>query len=252
MGNRVCHAQDGNYADHRCVGTLAVRSRKRAYACTLPSTLGRRDIWVRTPMARGVAGDPIDVGNCVNGRTNAARRAVVLLDATGDLFSSARGPSTFRCQVPGCPRSSPARVSHFHDCNLFGHCRSVHHASAVTRIRSNPFGPRSGASLSFLLHQRDALRVLRRDLEASCLLTAPSNLCSEEPLMAFRVFCAISTLAERCIPDFLNDLCSRFFCTHEVGVDISNADEEALRRLPQLSRVPVLRAWAAHHHQIFT
>src|SRR5262249_875792 len=72
----------------------------------------------------------------------------------------------------------------------------------------------------------------------------------EKPLMPCGIFCGISTLAERCIREFLNDSCSSFLCAFEVLVNASNVDEEALCCLPKFSRILVVRTGAAHHHKV--
>src|SRR5215469_14298136 len=69
--------------------------------------------------------------------------------------------------------------------------------------------------------------------------------------MSLWIFGAISTLAERCIPNFLNDLCSRFLCALEVFVNFGNVDEEALCGLPEFSRILVSRTGTTHHHKVF-
>lgn len=85
---------------------------------------------------------------------------------------------------------------------------------------------------------------------ASSALTPFLNVRSEEPLMAFGIFCSITTLIEGCIADFLNDLCSIFLCALEVFINLENVDEKALRRLPEFSRVLVIGTGTAHHHEV--
>src|SRR5215469_4277052 len=68
--------------------------------------------------------------------------------------------------------------------------------------------------------------------------------------MAFRILRAISTLAERCIREVLNNPCSSFLCAFKVLVNASNIDEKALCCLPEFSRILVVRTRAAHHHKV--
>ena len=117
------------------------------------------------------------------------------------------------------------------------------------RWERRPIGAMPGA------HIREHLRIViffPTDPSTQGFLTILSRLRSEEPLMSLGVFGPVSTLAKRSIPDFLNDLCSSLLCTHEVCVNVGNVDEEALRCMPELSRVLVVRARAAHHHQILS
>src|SRR5262250_1522018 len=73
---------------------------------------------------------------------------------------------------------------------------------------------------------------------------------SEEPLMTLGILSPVTTLPERRIPEFLNDLCSSPPCPVEVFINVHHIDEKTLCGLAEFSRILIARAGETHHYHI--
>src|SRR5215472_12272679 len=72
----------------------------------------------------------------------------------------------------------------------------------------------------------------------------------EEPLMTLGILSPVTTLPERRIPEFLNDLCSSPPCPVEVFINVHHIDEKTLCGLTEFSRILIARAGETHHYNI--